>query len=120
MLESTKSKETLQEVKKLHKELIKLKTDTTLWIMNSNDYGTETKRRVTEIFTKFEQLCMINGESGIFLKKPSDIRDKEHFDFHRTSEEFLLFDMPEIKVNKESQRLMRDFGIGEIALFFIK
>ena len=28
--------------------------------------------------------------------------------------------MPEIKVNKESQRLMRDFNIGDFALFFIK
>jgi len=45
---------------------------------------------------------------------------KKYFDFHRTNEDFLLFDMPDIKVNKEGQRLMRDFGIGEIALFFIK
>ncbi len=45
---------------------------------------------------------------------------RKYFDFLKTTEDFLLFDMPEIKVNKESQRLLRDFNVGEIALFFIK
>jgi hypothetical protein len=64
---------------------------------------------------------MIEDETvGSFSKLGDGVFDADRFGFRRKKDDFLLFDMPEIKVNKESQRLMRDFGIGEIALFFVK
>ena len=121
ILESTKSKEILQEVKRCHKELNKLKNDTKLWLMSENDYGTESKQKVTAIFATFEKLCIIEDETVGSFSKPGDgMFDADKFGFRRKKDDFLLFDMPDIKVNKESQRLMRDFGIGEIALFFVK
>ena len=37
-----------------------------------------------------------------------------------TADKFILFNMAPVKPNKESQKLMRDFSIAEIALFIIK
>ena len=36
------------------------------------------------------------------------------------TDNFILFGMKPVRVNKESQKLMRDFNIAEIALYFIK
>ena len=81
---------------------------------------------MTEIFAAFEALCVFKDEGeqegDDAPTKPTRSPDdcKARFDFQRTAEDFLLFDMPETRVNKESQRLMRDFSIGEIALYFVK
>ena len=40
--------------------------------------------------------------------------------FKTLTEKFVLFNMNPVKPNKESQKLMRDFNIAEIALFIIK
>ena len=37
-----------------------------------------------------------------------------------TTDNFILFNMKPVRVNKESQKLMRDFKIAEIAINFIK
>ena len=63
VLESNESRDTLREVKRCHAELNKLKNDTKLWLMSENDYGTESKQKVTQIFATFEKLCIIEDET---------------------------------------------------------
>ena len=62
VLESNKSEKILTDVKRLHGQLINIKAETSLWITVSSEYGSKTKRRVTEIFSEFEDLCMSKEE----------------------------------------------------------
>ena len=77
-----------------------------------------------ETFQQLELFCIIEEDFGIHsLDKEYTIAQKMKQSFRAKLNDdidnFILFDMSSYKVNKEAQKLMRDFKIDEIALHFI-
>lgn len=58
MLESPKSIQTLNKIKKSHEELRKYIEDADEWLNKSNPRSNTSKQRVTEIFQFYTTICV--------------------------------------------------------------
>lgn len=149
MLENPKSIQVLGKVKTYHAELRRLIEDADQWLNKSNSQSKRAKRRVTEIFTFYAQICRAEpdeeekaGETpqldvlaaaGLPAEEPDAEQAAAQGDAPRRAvsasnavqskvnqRDFILFEEVSQRQNKENQRLLGSFGIENLAMFFIK
>jgi len=59
ILESSKSIQTMNEIKKAHQQLKKLFSEISFWLQKHNISGTEAKEQVTRIFEQLTKFCVL-------------------------------------------------------------
>lgn len=150
MLENPRSIQVLGKVKSYHAELRRLIEDADQWLNKSNSQSKKAKRRVTEIFSFYAQICRAEPaedektdgharELGDFVAPglPTEEPDGElaaaqgeaprrsvsaaHVVQSKVNQrDFILFEEVNQRQNKENQRLLGSFGIENLAMHFIK
>jgi hypothetical protein len=144
ILESSKSTQILNEIKKSHVALKKQYSEIQFWLMKHNATGNQAKNEVTAIFEKLTKFCVLvepavdnhivdseRGDVSITRYETSKMsfKNRSQFEKEKTAkekknkiEEFMLFDIDKNNAtpNKENQRLLQSFDIAEIALAIIK
>ena len=115
----------LQEIKKIVTTLQKYKVEAQYWVSKSNRYGEDVKREVTQIFSQLEAYCILSKDkkaqssldiNAVQARMGTILRDK----LTPNTDHFILFNMQPVNINREAQKLMRDFNVAEIALFLLK
>jgi hypothetical protein len=62
ILESSKSIQTMNKIKNLHKDLSEYQSEMQFWIMNLKSSGQESKQKVSQIFETYADLCVKDQE----------------------------------------------------------
>ena len=63
VLENKDSTKMLNDIKKLSTELKKLQSEASFWMTKNNQYGKDSKERVSNIFYELEKLCSHEEEA---------------------------------------------------------
>jgi len=148
MLENPRSIQVLGKVKTYHAELRRLIEDADQWLNKSNSQSKKAKRRVTQIFSFYAQICRADAAEddqsaptrglddfeapGLPTEEPDAEQAAAQSAAPRKSvaahaqqskvnqRDFILFEEVNQRQNKENQRLLGSFGIENLAMFFIK
>ena len=122
-MESSKSIATLEKIKSYQSKLTSAQADSSFWLQKANEYGKDKKREVKNIFEELTELCELKNRvyspDRVPARRPTLPKFLSAADA-KLREDFILHDIEPIQPDGENQKLLRDFKLAQIAMFFIK